>query len=36
MLFFVTDKYSYSMIFLGYPTYKEKVRKRPGGRPEGM
>lgn len=20
---------------LGYPTYKEKVRKRPGGRPEG-
>lgn len=22
------------LIFLGYPTYKEKVKKRPGGRPE--
>lgn len=22
------------VIFLGYPTYKEKVKKRPGGRPE--
>lgn len=22
-------------LFTGYPTNKEKVRKRPGGRPEG-
>lgn len=26
---------NFKNLFTGYPTNKEKVRKRPGGRPEG-